>query len=133
MRALAFCSILAVAVACASGNEAEESDAGRVPDLAGQRDDSSALRAGADSVAANADSANPRDAAVSDTAPRPATGTKPRPATGTTAKDVSVSSTSAAVVGDSVVRRDSIIGRDSAFGPRYRIDSTGKLVPIRRP
>lgn len=103
MRALAFCSILAVAVACASGKDAAESDAGTATDSVSQLADSATGRVGADSVA------------------------------GTAAKDVSVTSTSAAVIGDSVVRRDSIIGRDSAFGPRYRVDSTGKLVPIRRP
>lgn len=103
MRALAICSIIAVTVACAPDNEAAEADAGAVTDSVAQRADSTAARVDADSVA------------------------------GTDAKDVSVTSTSAAVIGDSVLRRDSIIGRDSAFGPRYRIDSTGKLVPIRRP
>jgi len=29
--------------------------------------------------------------------------------------------------------RDSILGRDSAFGPRFRIDSTGRITPIKRP
>ena len=82
MRVFIFFSILTVAAACASGDEAADSDAG-----------------------------------ISDSV----------------VTEVNVTSTSAAVVGDSVVRRDSIIGRDSAFGPRYRIDSTGKLVPIRRP
>lgn len=125
MRALAFCSILAVAVACASGKDAAESDPGAARDSVEKPNDSTAARVGADSVAANAGSANPSVPAES--------GTAPRPATGKAATDISVTSTSAAVTGDSVLRRDSIIGRDSAFGPRYRIDSAGKLVPIRRP
>jgi hypothetical protein len=30
-------------------------------------------------------------------------------------------------------KADSIIGRDSAFGPRFTIDAQGKQVPIKRP
>ncbi len=30
-------------------------------------------------------------------------------------------------------RRDSIIGRDSAFGPTQTIDAKGKVTPIKRP
>jgi hypothetical protein len=26
--------------------------------------------------------------------------------------------------------RDSILGRDSAFGPRFGVDSTGKVIPL---
>lgn len=33
----------------------------------------------------------------------------------------------------SKTKADSIIGRDSAFGPRYTIDKDGKLVEIKRP
>lgn len=33
----------------------------------------------------------------------------------------------------SKLKSDSIIGRDSAFGPKYTIDANGKLVPIRKP
>lgn len=106
MRALAFCWILTVAAACAPGEKAAESGTGTVIDSVPVRGDSTAERMSEDSIAGVADSAVP---------------------------EVSVTSTSAAVIGDSVVRRDTIIGRDSAFGPRYRIDSTGKLVPIRRP
>lgn len=127
MRALAICSIIMVAVACAPGNEATESDADAVTDSVSQRADSAAARADADSVADMTGSAGRPGASEAVTRPTP------RPATGAAATDVSVSSTSAAIRGDSVPRRDSIIGRDSAFGPRYRIDSAGKLVPIRRP
>lgn len=28
---------------------------------------------------------------------------------------------------------DSVIGRDSAFGPRFKIDEKGKVTPIKRP
>jgi hypothetical protein len=30
-------------------------------------------------------------------------------------------------------KADSIIGRDSAFGPKFRIDGQGKLTPIKKP
>ena len=126
MRALAFCSVLTIAAACAPGNEAAESDTGAVMDSVSQRADGTA-RVDADSVGGMADSVARSGASDSVTTPTP------RPATGAASMGISVSSTSAAIRGDSILRRDSVIGRDSAFGPRYKIDSTGKLVPIRRP
>ncbi|MHB1296984.1 MAG: hypothetical protein ACYC0B_00525 [Gemmatimonadaceae bacterium] len=54
----------------------------------------------------------------------------PRPSEG--AKAPEVRSTSIPVP-DSAPPRDSIIGRDSAFGPRFRIDSTGRITPIKKP
>lgn len=53
----------------------------------------------------------------------------PRPPADAKAPEVRSSSMS---VPDSTPR-DSILGRDSAFGPRFRIDSAGRITPIKRP
>ena len=74
MRALAICSFIAVAVACAPGNEAAESDTGAVMDSVSQRADSTA-RVDADSVNGMADSVARSGAPESVTRPTP------RPAT----------------------------------------------------
>lgn len=104
--------------------------------------DGSATRYGTDSVAGRSDSTVPLDSTARPDSAATADSGRPTGKTGaatsplepdTTASKVLVTTTSAAVLGDSVLKRDSIIGRDSAFGPKFRIDSTGKLVRIRRP
>lgn len=48
---------------------------------------------------------------------------------GTKAADGVTVSTSSKVV----QKADSIIGRDSAFGPKFEVDASGKTTPIKRP
>ncbi len=111
MRAIVL-PVVAVLVACAPGDGAPATEGG--VGAAGAAADTTAV----DSTAV--------DSAAADSAPVDS------------APDVTVRTTSAAVRGDSIVRNsmlrgDSSIGRDSAYGPMYTIDSTGKLVRIRRP
>ncbi len=44
--------------------------------------------------------------------------------------DTSAAAPTAATAGKASTKQDQYLGRDSAFGPKFAVDSAGKLVPI---
>lgn len=80
-----------------------------------------------DSSTAKADSTAPASAAADSTVADSAAASAPQ------RSDSLPTVTTQSKVIAPPARQDSIIGRDSAFGPIGTIDSKGKLVPIKKP
>lgn len=92
----------------------------------GEREEGHTTPAAGSTVAARIDSVGPDT--VRDAAPGAAPDTLP---TVTTASKSLTREDS--IRSRARTRQDSILGRDSAFGPRFTIDADGKVRPIRKP